>query len=394
MVLPLEDVRVIDLGRILPTPFASMMLADMGAEVIKVEDVEDRAGVGRDMLTPPSPSAEIEEKACAYNHLGRNKKSIAMNLRLEEARQVFHRLAAKVDVIIESFRPGVVERLGVGYKLMSQINPRIIYCSLTAYGQDSPYHDLPGHEPEYCAMSGALALTGDDGGEPVIIGANLADVSGALHAVIGILSALRLRDRTGQGQYIDLSIADCMLSFTGVNLALYFRDGFIPLRGWQPPYRHVWQTKDKKFIVVTNPEFHLWQRFCKAIEREDLITKQRPKGEERMRINDEIACIIRTKNRDEWVEILRKAGVSVAPLHEINEVATEPHYHGRGMIMELSHPTLGKVNQLGTPIKLSGVQVGFRSFAPRLGEHTNEIMKSLGYTDEQVKEMRASGAIK
>lgn len=394
MALPLEDIRVIDLGRILPTPFASMMLADMGADVIKVEDVEDRAGVGRDMLTPPSPSPEVEEKACAYNHLGRNKRSIALNLRLEGARDVFYRLAAKADVIMESFRPGVVERLGVDYKLISQINPRVIYCSLTAYGQDSPYHDLPGHEPEYCAISGAMALTGDDEGKPVIIGANLADVSGALHAVIGILSALRLRDRTGQGQHIDLSIADCMLSFTGVNLALYFRDGFVPLRGWQPPYRHVWQTKDEKFIVVTNPEPHLWQRFCKAIEREGLIPKQRPKGEERTRVNDEIARIIRTKTRDEWVEILRKAGISAAPLHEINDVAAEPHYHRRGMIMELSHPALGKVTQLGTPIKLPGVRTSFRSFAPRLGEYTNEIMRSLNYTDEQIAGMRASGAIK
>lgn len=394
MVLPLEDIRVIDLGRILPTPFASMVLADMGADVIKVEDVEDRAGVGRDMLTPPFPSPEVEEKACAYNHLGRNKRSIALNLRLEGARDVFYQLAAKADVIIESFRPGVVDRLGVDYKTVSQINPRIIYCSLTAYGQDSPYHDLPGHEPEYCAISGAMALTGDDEGKPVIIGTNLADISGALHAVIGILSALRLRDRTGQGQYIDLSIADCMLSFTGVNLALYFRDGFVPLRGWQPPYRHVWQTKDEKFIVATNPESHLWQRFCQAIQREDLIPKQRPKGKERMRVNDEVARIIRTKARDEWVEILQKAGISVAPLHEINDVAAEPHYHRRGMITQLSHPTLGKVTQLGTPIKLSGVQTGFRSFAPRLGEHTNEIMRLLSYTDEQVVEMRASGAIK
>ena len=394
MTLPLEDVTVIDLGRILPAPFCTMVLADMGATVVKVEDAQDRGGVGRDMLTPPSPSPEVEERACAYNHLGRNKKSIALNLRSEEAREVFYRLARDADVVIESFRPGVVERLGVDYKTISEINPKIVYCSLTAYGQESAYRDLPGHEPEYCAISGAMALTGDEEGNPVIIGANLADVSGALHAAIAILSALRLRDKTGQRQYIDLSIADCMLSFTGVNLGLYLRNGFVPGRGWQPPYRHAWETKDGKFVVVTNPEFHLWERFCKAIEREDLIPKQRPKGEERRRINDEIARVMRTKTREEWVTILRGAGVSVAPLHEIDEVAAEGHFLERGMIVGHSHPSLGTVNQLETPIKFSGAPPQFRNFAPRLGEHTEDIMISLGYSKEEIQAMRAAGAAK
>jgi crotonobetainyl-CoA:carnitine CoA-transferase CaiB-like acyl-CoA transferase len=185
-----------------------------------------------------------------------------------------------------------------------------------------------------------------------------------------------------------------MLSFTGVNLALYLRDGFVPRRGWQPPYRHAWETKDGKFVVVTNPEFHLWERFCKAIEREDLIPKQRPKGEERRRINDEIARIMRTKTREEWVTIFRGAGVSAAPLHEIDEVAAEGHFLERGMIVGHSHSALGAVNQLETPIKLSGAPPQFRNFAPRLGEHTEDIMISLGYSKEEIQAMRAAGAVK
>ena len=197
--LPLEDVVVLDLGRVLPLPFASMVLADLGAQVIKVEDVTDRGGVGRDMLTQPSPAPEVEQEACAYNHLARNKQSLALNLRDEQARKVFHRLAAKADVVMESFRPGVVDRLGVGYQAVSAHNPGIIYLSLTAYGQDSEYSGLPGHEPEYCAISGALSITGDEQGTPVMIGANMADVSGSLHAVIAVLAALRLREQTGHG---------------------------------------------------------------------------------------------------------------------------------------------------------------------------------------------------
>ena len=394
MKLPLDDIKVLDLCRVLPGPMCTMILGDMGAEVIKVEDIEDRGGTGRDMLTPPSPTSEVEDEALAYNHLARNKKSIALNLRDTRAREVFYELAKGADVLIESFRPGVVERLEVDYKTISALNPKLVYCSLSAYGQDSPYRELPGHEPEYCAISGALSLTGDDEGIPVIIGANMADASGGLHAAIAILCALRARDKTGEGQYLDIAIADCMLSFTGVNLGLYLRRNFVPQRGWQPPYRHIWRTKDDKFIAVTNPERHLWELFCRAISREDLIPYQRPKGDKRLEINDIIAEVMRSKTRDDWVTILRQAGVSAAPVLEINEVATESHYQHRQMRLELEHPTKGKVEQLGTPFKFSKMPIGFRSFAPSLGQHTEELMLGLGYTSKQVAEMRAAKAIK
>jgi crotonobetainyl-CoA:carnitine CoA-transferase CaiB-like acyl-CoA transferase len=382
------------LGRVLPLPFASLILADLGACVIKVEDVADRGGVGRDMLTPPEPSPAAEQKACAFNHLARNKKSIALNLSREEAKEIFRGLARNADVIMESFRPGVVKRLGVDYEVMRQVNPRLVYLSLSAYGQQSPCRELPGHEPEYCGLSGASALTGDDQGEPVLIGANLADVSGSLHAVIAVLAALRLRDQTGQGCYLDLSIADCMLSFTGVNLALYFRDGFVPKRGWQPPYRHIWRAKDGKYLVVTNPERHLWQNLCKALNREDLIPKQRPKGEERRKVNQEVAAIFLTKDRDQWVAILRQAGVSAAPVNEIDEVAADPHYNAREMFWELKHPQMGKVKQLGTPFKFADAVGMFRDFAPGLGQHTGELLASLGYGPEHLERLRKDGIIK
>jgi len=392
--LPLNSIKVLDLGRVLPLPFASLLLADLGACVIKIEDVADRGGVGRDMLTPPEPSPEAEQKACAFNHLARNKKSIALNLRSEEAREIFRGLAKDADVIMESFRPGAVKRLGVDYESIRLLNPRLVYLSLSAYGQQSPCRDLPGHEPEYCGLSGASALTGNDQGEPVLIGANLADVSGSLHAVIGVLAALRLREQTGRGCYLDLSIADCMLSFTGVNLALYFRDKFVPRRGWQPPYRHVWRAKDGRYIVVTNPERHLWQNLCKVLGREDLIPQQKPKGEERKKVNQELAAVFLTKDRDQWVAILRQAGVSAAPVNEINEVAADPHYHARDMFWELEHPQVGKVKQIGTPFKFADAEGVFRNFAPSLGQDTDELLASLGYGPQVIERLKKDGVVK
>ncbi|MGD8563119.1 MAG: CaiB/BaiF CoA-transferase family protein [Desulfarculaceae bacterium] len=391
--LPLEDIVVLDLGRVLPLPFASMVLADLGAQVIKVEDVTDRGGVGRDMLTEASPQPAAEEQACAYNHLARNKKSLALNLRDKQAQEVFLRLARKADVVMESFRPGVVDRLGVGYQAVAAQNPEIIYLSLTAYGQDSDFRSLPGHEPEYCALSGALSLTGDEQGNPVMIGANMADVSGSLHAVIAILAALRQREQTGQGRHIDLSIADCMLSFTSVNLAMHLRKGFVPKRGWQPPYRHVWRTKDDKYLVVTNPEGHLWAKFCEVLGREDLKPLQRPKGEERKRVVEELAQIMRGKNRDEWIDILRQAGVSAAPVNEIDEVVREPHYRQRGMFRSWEHPVLGRVEQLASPLGFGEPDEGLRSFAPTLGQHSEEILKELQYSPAEIQQLRESGAL-
>ena len=392
--LPLDGVRVLDLCRVLPGPFCTMLLGDMGAEVIKVEETEDRGGVGRDMLTPPSPSPQVEERAAAYNHLARNKKSIALNLREKAAQEVFYKLAAATHVVIESYRPGVVKKLGVDYETVSRLNPGVIYCSISGYGQDSPYRDLPGHEPDYCAMAGAVGLTGDPEGRPVILGILLADVGVALHAAIGILCALRVREQTGQGQLIDISSADCLLSFSGVNLARYFRDGFVPQRGYAVPFRNVWCAGDGKYLTATNPESHLWERFCKAIGREDLIPYQRAKGKEREEAMEKIQETMLTRPRDEWVEAIRKADASVAPVYRIDEVAAEPHFRHRGMFLEPSHPTQGRVKQVGLPIKLSRTPGQFRSFAPLLGQHTDELLRSLGYSAEKIDELRKARAIK
>lgn len=391
MTMPLEGLTVLDLCRVLPGPFCTMVLGDMGAEVIKVEEMEDRGGVGRDMMTPPAPSPEEELKASAYNHLARNKKSVALNLRDDRARGVFYRLAGRADVVVESYRPGVAQRLKVDYTALSHLNPGLVYCSISGYGQDSIYGELPGHEPDYCSMAGAVALTGDREGNPVVLGITLADVGAALHAVIGILCALKAREKTGRGQYIDLSVVDCLLSFTGVNVGRYLRDGLVPQRGWITPFRAVWRTGDGKFVSATNPESHLWQRFCEAIGRQDLAPLQRSK-QRREELVSEIEKTMLTRTREEWVSIFREKGVSAAPVLEINEVASDPHFLHRNMIVDLNHPTQGAVKQVGIPFKLSDTPGTVRSFAPLLGQHTDEVLEGLGYSVEQISDLKTAGA--
>jgi len=382
MTLALEGIKVLDLSRTVPGPFCTMVLADMGADVIKI----DAPGYQMGMLPD-------QEKQAAYDFLSRNKKSIVLNLKTEEARGVFRKLATEADVVMEAFRPGVTKKLGVDYDTISELNPRIVYCSLTGFGQDGPYRDLPGHDPNYTSIGGAVGLTGDREGDPVIIRAALGDIGSALHAVIGILCALMARDKTGRGQYVDISMTDSVLSFLTVSLLRYFRDGFIPKRGWPSPTINVWRTKDGKFVSTGLIEPYFWERFCHALGREDLIPHQRAKGEKLQEVHSAIKETFLTKTRDEWFQIMKDADTCVSPVLELDEVVKDPQLLSRDMLPEFDHPTAGKVRQLGMPIKLSETPAKFRGFAPLIGQHTEEVLQGLGYTKHQIEEMRKSGAI-
>lgn len=382
MTLALEGIKVLDLSRTVPGPFCTMVLADMGADVTKI----DAPGYQMGMLPD-------QEKQAAYDFLSRNKKSIVLNLKTEEARTVFHKLATEADVVMEAFRPGVTKKLGVDYDTISELNPRIVYCSLTGFGQDGPYRDLPGHDPNYISIGGAVGLTGDREGDPVIIRAALGDIGSALHAVIGILCALMARDKTGRGQYVDISMTDSVLPFLTVSLLRYFRDGFIPKRGWPSPTINVWKTKDGKFVSTGLIEPYFWERFCHALGRKDLIPHQRAKGEKLQEVHSAIKETFLTKTRDEWFQIMKDADTCVSPVLELDEVVNDPQLLSRDMFPEFDHPTEGKVRQLGMPIKLSETPAKFRGFAPLIGQHTEEVLQGLGYTKNQIEEMRKSGAI-
>jgi len=383
MTLALEGINVLDLSRTVPGPFCTMMLADMGAEVIKIEDPGYSMGVLPD-----------QEKHAAYDYLSRNKKSIALNLKSSDAKEIFNKLVAQADVIMEAFRPGVAKRLGVDYESVSELNPRIIYCSLTGFGQDGPYRDLPGHDPNYTSIAGAVGITGDQKGNPVLIRAALGDIGSALHAVIGILCALIARDKTERGQYIDISMTDSVLSFLSVSLLRYFRDRFVPERGWPSPTMNVWKTKDGKFLSTGLIEPYFWERFCRALGREDLIPHQRAKGEKLREVHSTIKEDFLTKTRDEWFQIMKDADTCVSPVLELDEVVNDPQLLSRDMFPEFEHPIEGMVRQLGMAIKLSETPAKFRSFAPIMGQHTRDILQGLGYTGEQIEELRQSGAVK
>ncbi len=383
MTLALEGIKVLDLSRTVPGPYCTMMLADMGADVIKIEDPGYQMGMLPD-----------QEKHAAYDYLSRNKKSIALNLKSEEAQEIFRRLAADADVVMEAFRPGVARRLGVDYDTISALNPRIVYCSLTGFGQDGPYRDLPGHDPNYISIGGAVALTGDQEGNPVIIRAAVGDIGSALHCVIGILSALMARHSTGKGQYVDVSMTDSVLPFLSVSLLRYFRDGFIPKRGWPSLSINVWQTKDGKYLSTGLIEPHFWERFCRALGRDDLILHHRAKGEKLQEVHAAIKEAFLTRTRDEWFDIMKDADTCVSPVLELDEVVNDPQLLSRDMFPQFDHPTEGKVTQLGMPVKLSDTPAEFRSFAPVLGQQTDEILQGLGYSLQQIKDLRESGAIK
>ncbi|MEE8469805.1 MAG: CaiB/BaiF CoA-transferase family protein [Dehalococcoidia bacterium] len=382
MAQALEGIKLLDLSRTVPGPFCTMMLADMGADVIKIEDPGYRMGMLQD-----------QEKQAAHDYLSRNKKSIALNLKSQEAREVFYKLTTDSDVVIEAFRPGVAKRLGVDYETISRLNPGIVYCSITGFGQDGPYRDLPGHDPNYVSIAGAVGLTGDNEGNPVMIRAALGDIGSALHAVIGILCALMARHHTGKGQYVDISMADSVLPFLSVSLLRYFIDGFIPKRGWPSLSINVWQTRDGKHVSTGLIEPHFWERFCRALGREDLIPHHRAKGDKLQEVHSAIKEAFLTKTRDEWFQIMKEADTCVSPVLELDEVVNDPQFVSRNMFPEFEHQTQGKVRQLGMTIKLSETPAKFRCFAPVIGQHTEEIMRGLGYTDQNIEEIRKSGAI-
>jgi len=328
------------------------------------------------------------------NFLARNKKSIVLNLKVAEGKDVFYKLASTADVIYESYRPGVVKRLGIDYETISKINPRIIYCSISSYGQDGPYKELPGHDPNFRALAGLISAETDMNDKPLVSGVTSADSSGALHSVIGILCALIARDKTGEGQYIDVTFADSALNLGSLLLGHYMATGLTPKTREIKLMQNAWETKDGKFLVTAPVESYFWERFCRALGLEELIPLQYSNGKKYEEVVSIIADKMKTKTRDEWFEILKEANTCVSPVLSFKEVLTNPQFVHRQMIMELDHPTQKKVKQLGFAIKLSKTPAKFRSFAPRLGQDTDDLMKQMGYTGDQIKALRKLNAIK
>ncbi|MFX0076128.1 MAG: CaiB/BaiF CoA transferase family protein [Candidatus Hermodarchaeota archaeon] len=403
MSLPLEGIVVIDLARMLPGPYASMILADLGAEVIRVEDPKYPYG------SPPPFYQKGRYRESAFNSIiMRNKKSITLDLKKEQALEIFYKLIEKADVILETFRPKVTEKLKVDYNTLFKINKSIIYCSLTGYGQYGPYEQMAGHDLNYIGICGILDLNkereieGQENRErkPVLPGVQAADIGGGLVSTIGILGALIEREKNlnKEGQYLDISMTDCVFSFMPMAAAFQFSkdkyDGITkprnPLHG-EVPFYSVYKTKDNKYLSVGAIEIKFWRGVCEGIGRKDLITKGNALGIEKEEVFQEVQNEFLKKTQDEWMNIFRNIDACVMPVKNFDEACEDSQIKARNMITELEHPKFGKIQNVNSPIKYSRTPLTIRSVAPKIGQHTIEILKELNYTDENIKNFKKSG---
>ena len=405
--LALEGIKVLDLTRLGPGPFCTWILGDLGAEVIKIEAPlaagDRQAGIFHKSI---GDSGEMR-RTIAYWSTNRNKKSIGLNLKSKEGLRIFYQLLEGADIVVEGFRPGVAKRLGIDFESIKKEYPGVIYCSITGYGQDGPYRNLPGHDINYIAMGGALNLIGEKDGRPVIPLNLLSDYGGAgMSAVIGILTAIMARNKTGKGQYIDIALVDSVISLLADTSVSYFQHGVELERGkfvlsGAYPYYNVYKAGDGKYITIGCLEPHLWENFCRAIDKEEFIpfhfehahNFSPPEGKEW----EEIASFLRqhflTKTSDEWFNLLSQKDVPVSKVYTLDETFNDPHVLHRKMVEKTEHPSEGTIEQIGIAVKLSDTPGKVRSHSPSLGEHTDGILQELGYSASSINEMRERGMI-
>jgi alpha-methylacyl-CoA racemase len=394
---PLSDVRVLDLTRLLPGGFCSLLLADFGAEVLKVEDT---GGGDYVRWAPPyygdDEHQQLGTRSALYLALNRGKRSIRIDLKSEAGRDVFLRLARDYDVVLESFRPGVLDRLGTGYERLREVNPGIVYCAITGYGQTGPNTQRAGHDMNYLGLNGLLGLTGEPDGRPIQAAGQIADLGGgALMAAFGVMAALHERMRSGEGQLVDVSMTDGSLAWLAMEAARYFCDGEVPGRGelmlagrlvCYLPYEAAdgWVT-----CGALEPKF--WQAFCRGVGREDLVDRQfeRP-GSEAWK---EIAEIFRSRTRDEWRAFNDEHDAMIEPVLDLDEALSSELVEAREMVVELDQPHMGQVRQLGVPIKLSRTPGKVEEPAPALGEHTREVLAEVGYREDEIDALMEDGAV-
>jgi len=388
---PLQDLRVLDLTRLQPGNYATSLLGDLGAEVIKVEE----PGTGDYVRwTPPM----LGSMSAAHLALNRNKKSVTLNLKTDAGRELLFGLVQTADVLIESFRPGVMTRLGVGYDQLIERKADLIYAAITGYGQDGPYKDRAGHDINYVAIAGILGTTGESDGPPVLPSVQVADLAGAMMAVIGILSALHRRSSTGTGDFIDVSMMDSSLSWLALHLAPWLAGG--PrlergkgyLNGGYPFYR-VYRCRDGKYLSVGALEPKFWKALCLAIDHPELVDEQMTEGERRAEIHRILEDIFETKTRDEWVRILGHLETCVGPVNDFDEMSRDLQVLSRKMLIERELPDGTPWRDLGVPVHLKNSPGSIRSSAPELGQHNEEVYSSLGLSPEDLTSLRSDGAI-
>lgn len=390
--LALAGLKVLDLTRLLPGAFCSLMLADLGADVLKIEHPE-----GGDYNRSFLPLNRFESGS--FLLLNRNKKSLTLNLKAAEGRAILLKLVADADVLLEGFRPGVMDRLGLGYETLAAINPGLVYCAISGYGQDGPSRLKPGHDLNYLAEAGALQLFGKAGEGPIVPGLSIADVGGgSLMASTGILAALLARATTGRGQFVDVSMHDGAISWLALHGADHLFAEMEPKGGERPfigqaPCYNVYACADGKYVALGLIEEHFWHRFCDAVGLPQLKDSQWPVGESEAVQKKALADLFLRKNRDEWVAELAPCDIPFGPVFSMAEAFSDPHAQHREMLLSMEHPVEGTIAQLGFPVKYSATPCALRSPPPLLGEHNEEVLHSIGYEDEQISRLKADKII-
>ncbi|MQA85998.1 MAG: CoA transferase [Streptosporangiales bacterium] len=396
MTLALERLRVLDLTQVMAGPFCCQLLADMGAQVTKVEPI-DKGDASRHSMGFRGKGDEN----VSFLAVNRNKHSVALDLKKPRGREVFHRLVGDADVVAENFRPGVTARLGVDYETLREVNPRIIYASISGFGQTGPYASRAGYDLIAQAMSGVMSVTGEPDGPPVKCGIPIGDLGAGLYAAFGILAAYLAREQTGVGQHVDVSLFEAALALSVWETTELWTTGRIPkpfgsAHRLSAPYQAL-RTRDGHVTVGANNE-RLWPRFCRAIGREDLLTDPRfasnlERVENRPALQEELESVMRHKTTDEWVTVLLDAGVPCGPIRNYAEVCEDPHTLAREMVVEMDHPVEGRIHGLGIPVKLSETPGSVRRAAPLLGEHTDEVLARHGFAAEEIAQLREEGVV-
>ncbi|ARF17798.1 CoA transferase [Sporosarcina sp. P3] len=392
---PLKGRKVIDLTQALAGPFCSMVLADLGAEVIKVE--KPKIGDDSRKMGPPF----IEGESASFLAVNRNKKSVSIDLQTEKGVEVFKHLAKDADIVIENFRPGVVDRLGIGYESIKEINEKVIYCSISGFGQTGPYKNKGGFDIISQAFSGIMSTTGEEDGLPVKAGIAVSDSVAGLTAVYGILASLIQRDNTGTGQYLETSLVESTLAICSWESAYYFATKETPKalgssHRLAAPYQ-AFKTKDAHIIIGCANQ-KLWEEFANTLGRKDLLCDQRFKDNskrvENMKIlQDIIENELSVKRSDEWLDILDKAGVPSGPINKFDQIIEDTYLQERDMIIEMEHPKLGKIKNIGNPIKYENSIERDNRPAPYLGENTEQVLQEAGYSTEEVQELLSTNII-
>jgi len=387
----LSGIRVLDLSLQLPGPFCTMMMADYGADVVKIDEPSPRV---RNPFAAEEPGTGPVDR-----YLNRGKRSMTINLKTEEGKAIFRKLAAGADVVLEGFRPGVVMRLGVDYETLSAGNPRLVYCSVSGYGQTGPMRDAAGHDINYISYAGVLGACGRMGAPPTLPPVQIGDLfGGAMMALSGILMALLERDRTGKGRRIDVSMTDGALSMLSLHAAAALAGEIAPERGNMMltgmfQCYEAYRCADGGYVSIGPLEAWFWKELVEALGRPDLAGGQYALGEEGERVKAELSRAFAEKTRDEWVHAFSRKDVCLSPVLSIGEALSHPNTASRRMVVDVESPLGGTDRQLGMPIKIDGVPEAPRR-APLLGEHDDEILAGLGYTAEGIAGLRAKGVIR